>query len=297
MPRTVTARYRARRRARHGQALLEFAFVSVVLVVLLSAIVTLGQYLYWAQSLQSAVDSAAQEIARTPFDAEGRLGLGDLTLVGDDNDDSTRPILMFDGKFRDLIYDEKHLVLDEANESDNLPLLNRLLESAMIFDPDLNCRRYPGALVTNPEGALTVLIPVMNDGGTAYRWVAPVEEIVQDGGVRPYALSGDPSALSGIVALRINYPAQSATSLSYVRQGEDHFVPQVADDTDVMIDPMPARYTLSDAAPNPQAFDGRPKVHAGQYGLGQHAALQQAIRPYRKVLSVQAVFRREVFLD
>lgn len=277
------------RRARRGQALLEFAFISIVLVVLLSAIVTLGQYLYWAQSLQGAVDSAAQEIARFEFQADGRLGLGDLTLT--DQDD----ILMFDNDFRQSIYDERHLVLDEVGEEDNLPLLNRMLVSAMIFDPDLQCQRFPGAVVTNAEGHPTVLIPVLNDAGTAYRWVAPVEEIVQDGNVRPYALSTDPDVLSGIVALRINYPAQSATSLAYVEVDGGEQAPQVADDSEVTIDPLPAHYQLYYPSPNPPHVDGESGVHAGQYGLGQHLALQTKIRPYRKVLSVQAVYRREVF--
>jgi hypothetical protein len=38
-------------------------------------------------------------------------------------------------------------------------------------------------------------------------------------------------------------------------------------------------------------------IHSGRYGLGRQAALFVAsgIRPYRTVMSVQAIYRREVF--
>ena len=51
-----------RRRNRRGQALVEFAVVSLVVYMLLAAILTFGQMLYSAQTLQQAVDLAAREI-------------------------------------------------------------------------------------------------------------------------------------------------------------------------------------------------------------------------------------------
>ena len=49
--------------------------------------------------------------------------------------------------------------------------------------------------------------------------------------------------------------------------------------------------------------DGQPATHAGRYGLGRQIALpwnrddirQFGVRPYRRVISTQAVYRREVF--
>ena len=35
--------------------------------------------------------------------------------------------------------------------------------------------------------------------------------------------------------------------------------------------------------------------YAGQYGLGQQAAWATTVRPYRSVISPQAIYRREVF--
>jgi len=37
-------------------------------------------------------------------------------------------------------------------------------------------------------------------------------------------------------------------------------------------------------------------AYAGAFGLGQHFALAgQTVRPFRKLISTQAIFRREVF--
>ena len=60
------------RRNRRGQALVEFAVVSLVVYMLLAAILTFGQMLYSAQGLQQAVDTAAREISRTPLPAGSR---------------------------------------------------------------------------------------------------------------------------------------------------------------------------------------------------------------------------------
>ena len=36
--------------------------------------------------------------------------------------------------------------------------------------------------------------------------------------------------------------------------------------------------------------------YSGAYGLGEHLALGQSLRPFRRLISAQAIFRREVFL-
>ena len=54
-------------RRRKGQSLLEFSLVALVLYLLFAGILTFGQLLYGAQSLQSAADTAAREIARLPL--------------------------------------------------------------------------------------------------------------------------------------------------------------------------------------------------------------------------------------
>ena len=36
-------------------------------------------------------------------------------------------------------------------------------------------------------------------------------------------------------------------------------------------------------------------TYGGQYGLGEQGALGRRVRPYRRVISAQAIYRREVF--
>jgi hypothetical protein len=36
-------------------------------------------------------------------------------------------------------------------------------------------------------------------------------------------------------------------------------------------------------------------VYGGQYGLGSQAVLGGVVRPYRRVISTQAIYRREIF--
>jgi hypothetical protein len=309
--RSVVARARVRPtcRRRRGQALLEFAFVTVIVIFLIGGALALGHFFYSAQALQQAVDVAAQEIARMPLgDPTRPLGLGDL--------DPPEQAVMFDAAFQQQIYDERHLIIRPADLGglsfaeyvNGLPLLNRLLAGVMIFDPafDGGVYRYPGAIVRNTvTGVETVLIPLVRydaDGaGEVYEWLAPVEEMrVEIDGVPtgPFSLLPPPDAPAeftpGMVALRINYPAQAAGLIGRNPQGG---APIVADEP-LETEPLPTRYELVVDANDPsQDFDGSSRIHAGPYGLGKQAALwrAQGVRPYRKVLSVQAVYRREVF--
>ena len=68
----ATRRWRRFRR-RRGQALVEFAIVSFVLYFLFAGILTFGQLIYSAQSLQPAADVAASELARMPLPATASL--------------------------------------------------------------------------------------------------------------------------------------------------------------------------------------------------------------------------------
>ena len=52
---------------RRGQSLVEFALVAFVLYFLFAGILSFGQLFFGAQSLQSAADTAAREIARLPL--------------------------------------------------------------------------------------------------------------------------------------------------------------------------------------------------------------------------------------
>lgn len=177
---------------------------------------------------------------------------------------------------------------------------------------------------------LVVQIPIVvdrksdtNGGGERIRWVDVVEEIDteeladEDTGENP-----DPFSLAnegenaeddpprGVVALRIHYPAQSAWMSSFQDLGK--VVPNVGDPNaadDAAVEPINAdaqRGSLLDRdlivtnKIGERIYGG---TYGGKYGLGVHGALTSprltgdavGIRPYRRVLVSQAIFRREAF--
>ncbi|MBM82794.1 MAG: hypothetical protein CMJ78_19710 [Planctomycetaceae bacterium] len=303
-PRSGERNYKPKR---SGQALTEFAILLPLLVVVIGATLTFGLFFFQANTLQQAVDVAAQEIARMPFETTRRLGLGDL--------DAANTTVMYDNDFRTQIYDEQFLVIHETEWDtstafngdfqayvDTLPLLNRLLSTVMVRDDSLapGAVRYPGAVVTNSiTNEETVLIPIIGynaDGSeTLIEWVAPVEEIRPGGGEGPYSLTATNTAASfvpGMVALRINYPAQSTTLVN--RTGSPGQVIIEADDSSLADGDTGSNYSLAVAAESGVADT---TIYSGRYGLGRQAALMVAngVRPYRKVITVQAIYRREVF--
>ncbi|MEM1227814.1 MAG: TadE family protein [Planctomycetota bacterium] len=284
------------------------AFLIPLLVIILGATISFGLFFYQANTLQQAVDVTAQEISRMPFNATGQLGLGDL----DADFSANNGLLMNDDDFKQQIYDEQYLVIadsewtgapfngDFRQYADQLPLLNRLMVPLMVRDSGLGITHYPGARVNNAQtGEQTVLIPLVdyaNDGTeTIVEWVAPIEEITAPDGARPYAVdatSTSTSFVSGMVALRMNFPAQSTTLVNRVGNQGQTIVE--ADDAG-----------LSDASPSSvysfavsnELGAADTQIYSGRYGLGRQAALfrSEGVRPYRKVISVQAIYRREVF--
>jgi hypothetical protein len=283
------------------------AFLIPLLVIIIGATITFGLFFYQANTLQQAVDVAAMEISRFPFSATGKMGLGDLSA------DHSETLLMDEPAFKQQIYDETQLIISKANWNatyiDALPLLNRLLTQVMVQDDsgDEVVYRYPGAIVTNHEGIRTVLIPIIeysSDGSESiFEWVAPVEEIRPGNGEGPYGLTAiNPAAsfVPGMVALRINYPAQSTTLIN--RVGEEGQVIVNARDNDIDDGDTGSNYSLVVPA---ESGIANTTIHSGRFGLGRQAAgvfnrqtylLRSAgVRPYRKVISVQAIYRREVF--
>lgn len=302
---------------RRGAALIEFALVALVTYMLIASILTFGSILWIGNTLQQAVDVGAHEVARVPFPADGVFDLGRVDSPPSDSS------LSQDEVFKQQIYDEERLVIDPADlggqsladfANSSLPLVNRLLIPTYIFDRNSGPNgvyRYPGALVTNEDGAVTVLIPIVNDGTVT--WVAPVEEIrlpdLSTGETfGQYSLVPPESEIQnfepGIVALRINYPYQSASMSGFGESmgTEPHRGnirdPLVADDNQ-LVDSGSGRYSL--IVPINDHIPNEPNIYSGRFGLGRQIALPYAdvreygVRPYRRVISVQAVYRREVF--
>ena len=296
-----------RHRNRTGQSLVEFAVVALVLYMLLAAILTFGHALYVAQGLQSAADLGAREISRTPLPAVTTLE----TVLDDGSLDG-----VYDDDF--LVFDLGTLGTDNffADVVPNWPVLNQQLATMMIVDrpdfdgdgtPDANLIRYPGALLSDastPTG-YTVGIPLVESRNTTgtetITWVPVVEEIEPESAADPRhdPFSVDNAITRGIVALRINYPFQSASMSSFQPNVSGPFEPtlgsqNVANDGGV---------SETNPGDRPGGLVGQPLegggvyagTHGGQYGLGAQGAMGQTVRPFRRVISAQAIYRREVF--
>ena len=298
-------------RPRRGQALVEFAVVALFLGVLLGAMVSFGHMFYVSHTIEQAVDVAAQEIARMPLPAVADLSeyLGNQAGSSDNRDLLT---------FRQQIYDKRHLVIhaDElngqsfVNHARTLPLLNRLLATAMIYDPSYaqGVYRYPGAIVsyTDDDGSPreTVLIPLLASDGRIGQWLAPIEEVASSSGVKPFSVAAadheNLNFVAGMVSLRINFPFQAAGLVNYVPADTSGNVTRVtADDDQAEGASLPAGYTLA-VNSNDGPLDGTSRVNSGRFGLGRVAAYQDGaqsfgVRPWRRVIIAQAIYRREVF--
>ena len=302
-----TSSRQCRRSLRSGQALIEFAVIAFVMTFLLGAVLALGFLFFSANVVQQTADVGAMELSRHPFDPAGDF------------------YSALDGSG---LFTEAALVVVPGTDPETLPLINRLLYSTYIYDPDVDRVRYPGTLVTNVDGDLTVVIPLVGFGNrdpttgveTISEWRRVVEEVLPEGASEgPYALnSPTPGSLDrGMVALRINYPYQSAALVAYIHTdsggnvirpadsiGLDGVqnIPVIADDatvTGAASATFPngqtlaaAGYSLVDPAANPSIGAG---PHRGTYGLGESQAYATTVRPYRKVLSAQGIYRREVF--
>ncbi|WP_161604270.1 TadE/TadG family type IV pilus assembly protein [Roseiconus nitratireducens] len=343
---------RSVRRIPRGQALLEFAILVPVIIILIGATISFGLFFFQANVLQQAVDVAAQEISRMPFGPNQELGLGQLESCDESN------FACNDQRFKDAIFDEQFLVIhdsewDSSTEFngdfrafvDQLPLINRLIVPAMIRDNGMT--RYPGTIVVNAaSGEETVLIPIVeysirgfeddlpfpNDnppgsgfapssirtaGETVIQWVAPLEEIRVDHDGDETSPSKGPFALDsaadatlgsfepGMVALRINYPAQSTTLINRKTvsgsatepSGETASMIVIAGDTVLDSGATTGCYMIQDPTPRLSPATNLPgsNANAGLYGLGELEAFTRIVRPYRKVMSFQAIYRREVF--
>ncbi|MGC4085256.1 MAG: pilus assembly protein, partial [Vicinamibacterales bacterium] len=289
-----------------GAALVEFALVSLVLYVMFASTIDFGRLLFSAQGIQDVARLSARELATAP--------LGAVTTF-DDALDQTRA----------RIYDHDRLVLDITDLDDaavdatvaQWPIVNRALRPLMIVE-EIDGRRllrYPGTLLATPgaPSGFSVAIPRIVARGVGgvetLEWLDVVEEVRTDRACPmrgPFslaydsaqdtcgALGADPVAASqrGLVAVRINYPYQAAAMTAFTPNPGGPFEPTLgtpilADDTGVTAPAPPAGTLLND--------DGRIGPYAGPYGLGRQLAFGRTVRPYRSVVTAQAIFRREVF--
>jgi hypothetical protein len=168
---------------------------------------------------------------------------------------------------------------------------------------------YPGVVPcsdsANPNRTVYCVARVdgrSSDGAETITWVPVIEEIT------PGAFSVA-SPQGGLVSLRINYGYQSASMSAFPPSStyppSPNAPPWVADDNEVTVNP--SNYTPNGGAP--QSTVG---TYSGPYGLGMQEAwagwtqkdavppppppgTPTGVRPYRSLISAQAIYRREVF--
>lgn len=271
--------------------------IALVMYLLLAAMLEYGRAIYVAQSLQSVADLAARELAHTPLAPTLTLPEALSELRSDSNN---------------RLYSEDYLVIELTNRSfeevladPNLPLVNQQLVPLMFKEQigGVEYLRYPGALVTSTTAAsgYTVKIPYLSV-------VGDVETIDWHDVVEPISKETDSFSVTsqdrGVVALRINYPFQAASLSSYPPANGEFPRPQIANDEAIAIgDDAALNGGQAVAADLAEPDRNGPRygsaasgtAYAGKYGLGVHGAMARPARPFRKIISAQAIFRREVF--
>ena len=302
-----------KRRVR-GAVLAEFALLGFVVWLLLAGVLEIGRALTAQQLIQHASRTMAREMARLPLPSN-------LSF----------PAAVREDAFRNAVLNPDFLVIDSALLArcsvpdfglaghevqldalfDRLPIGNQLLRPLMIADRrgDSQMIRYPGALLVRatPPGPAcdegsqyAVGIAELNSATGAVTWHGVVE---QHGG-GPGSGRDFPLAGGGWVGLRVNYPFQSAGLLAAESTGVTD--PRSGRETQRVVD---ADAAISD---DPTTFAELPGVlagggaeggaYAGSRALGRLYSIPdadgepRAVRPFRRLLSANAGFRREVFL-
>ncbi|MEW4562037.1 TadE/TadG family type IV pilus assembly protein [Bremerella sp. JC770] len=104
---------------RKGQSLVEFALVALVLYLLLGAIFTFGHALYVAQQVQMSADLLAREVSRRPASIQATHLAEGLEMIDTqevkDGVDPTR-------QFKRQVFDQDYLCVSLDSDSEKLPI-------------------------------------------------------------------------------------------------------------------------------------------------------------------------------
>jgi hypothetical protein len=267
----------------------EFAMVSFILYMLMVVLLDLGRASLATQTIQSAADVFATELARAPVPA--------TNTFEEALDEEYVSTTIYDEDFLVVVLDENH---DTQAELDDffagLPIVNQVLRPLMIRDtlPDgmgTEVLRYPGAILAKQGSAsgFTVMIPLVQypsaaAGETILEWLPVIQEVLPSSQAPSNFPINSTGPFPGFVNVRIHYPYQAAAMSAFdgnvIIEGEDSAVTDSA--------------TLPDGTSMPAwPDDSAPGPYSGPYGLGHHYAFVKKVRPYRKVLSIQAAARRE----
>lgn len=322
-------------RREEGAALVEFALVSLVLYLMLAGTVEFGRLMFSANALQDAARVAARELALVPFPAnvtfEYALSCDAAADPVNCPYDLKRRI--FDPACLVVDLNDPAVGLDPDGFFAAMPVVNRALRSLMITEPSSpNLLRYAGTLLTEGTGAacsavgpngvaaptgLTVGIPLIDSGVSTgvetITWVPVLQEIrsAEDANCPargPFSLvylsaadecgplGTDPLPDRGLAAVRVNYPYQAAMLSGFRSAAPTAFDPLPPNVNNVIVADDGSMQSSNSAPGAPVGDPTATGAYAGELGLGkQYAFAGQTVRPFRKLISTQAIFRREVF--
>lgn len=280
---------------RKGQVLLEFALVAVILFLLLALILDFGRGVYAAQVVEQAADTIARELAVTPLPPDQQFDFEDTDLnkILSDRGVYSEDFLIIDitkqDKDKDLL---TYLREDKKVPSGNLLLVPLMLVMDSTQNPNVPAGSkwlvYPGAIVKSNTGTsetgFRVKIPLVK--------YSPGAETIEDESKWLPVVFVDPdkfklsSSARGQVVVQVNYPFQAAAISGRYRD------PSNPDPDAPPKTPQDAYIEVTDDPLQPGQIGG---PYSGKDGLGQQAAFTKTVRPFRRIVSGQGVYRREIF--
>lgn len=305
------------RSRRAGSVLVEFAFIALAFYLLFAGTLELGRCITVSQAIQNAARVGARELALFPRRPTAQFDEPFDPSNPHYNDPDCQAI-------RARIYDPRLLAIDLAGGEPNTatwPVINRMLLPVMVRSRagGSNFLHYPGAILQLPGGGHTVGVPRVisraSEGTETIEWLPVLEEVRANPGdpnSGPFSLAST-GPERGLVALRIHCPYQATSLVAFKVQtgptsgGPANQVIEAHDEGVTAVNGAPMSGTLVPISPN---FSGDPddpdgvadgSYNSGSYGLGNLYAMSpdgemtQAVRPFRRLITSQSIFRREVF--
>ena len=278
-----------------GSVLIEFSLIAVSLSLLIALVVDVARMVFIAQVLQETARVTARELSLLPLSPSITFEQAlQHPLVKRKIFDPAALVIEVD-RFEDAHRLEEFL--------DGLPMVNRMLRPLMTFERIVvagrshEIFRFPGVVLQEDnhreQGMWSIGIPHTGMSGLKNKqmihWKSVVEEIREnprDPHSGSFSLQTSRSdQLSGLVAVRVNYPFQPMFMNWLPHTARPDSVDEVVTDESVSdshasADREPAMSNSSKSyLPNP----GKKKIVDG------------SLKEYQQILFGQAVFRREVF--
>jgi hypothetical protein len=301
---------RTRPRTRRGAVLVEFALIAIAFYILLAGTIELGRMIFAEQILQNAARVGARELALMPLPA-------DIKFPDALKRDDVKKTIFDAGKLA-IVLSSNPTDADVQSAIADFPIVNQMLVPLMVLEEvtvdgaPVTLFHYPGAILHNNDPSqppYLIGVPELatdSSGQPSIKWHAVVEEILpaEAGGqpmssVAPFSMTSTISnhELAGLVCLRINYPFQAATLTAFTgNPGVNN--PVLANDSISSGDLT----NLNASTQNVGTTNNSIPSYAGTFGLGALYAVVPnngdtavAVRPYRRFLVAQSIFRREVF--